>query len=150
MDKIARNLRIVLRAERLILDRQLSVARTGAWYTAIAVLIGINGLVMLNIAGFLALRDAQGGPVAALIVGAADFLLAGGVVVLGVRLRRGDDIRAVAEARDMAVRDLEQEMRNTVRAAERLRGRASVYARDPVGMVVAKVVEQVLEALGRR
>ena len=150
MHQTVRNIGIVLRSERLILQQHMSVAATRSWFVGLAILVAVLGLVMFNAAGFLALRPVNGAPLAALIVGVADFAVAGIVAALGARLDPQRDLRAVTEVRDIALRDLEDDMRTALDTAERLRGRAEVYARDPAGMVLGKIIEQVLEGLRRR
>lgn len=66
--RIWRNLSVILRTERLIARRRMAVLRGQSTLLAFGGLIGIIGLVMLDIAALTALREVISPPLAALTV----------------------------------------------------------------------------------
>lgn len=107
MDSIVRTMRIVWRAELLIIEAKLSIAAKRIGATAFAGLIFVFGLGMLNVAGFFAL-EAEVGPVnAALGVAAADFLVAVTLVLWAKGQTTAPELALAYEVRDAGLKELE-------------------------------------------
>lgn len=107
MDSLVRTMRIIWRAELLIIEAKLSVATKRIGSMAFAGLIFVFGLGMLNVAGFFALEEVWGPVYAALGVAAADFLIATLLVVWGSRLSTGPELDLAREVRDAGLLELE-------------------------------------------
>lgn len=75
-------------------------------FQVVAVLLGLGGLLMLIVAGFLALAEAFGTLNAALMMGGAQFFLALVVVLLARPLSRSSDLDAAERASRQARADL--------------------------------------------
>ena len=98
-----RHLRILWRAERVIAETRLRVMLRRSMLYALAGLIAVFGLGMLNVAAFLVL-ELHWGPIwAALAAALGDFVIA--VVIVGVALatRPGPEMTAALELRDISV-----------------------------------------------
>lgn len=107
MESLVRTMRIVWRAELLIIEAKLNIAAKRIGATAFAGLICIFGFGMLNVAGFFAL-EADWGPIyAALGVAGADFLVAAVLLLWGSRVSGGPELELAREVRDAGLKDLE-------------------------------------------
>jgi hypothetical protein len=106
IDSIVANLRAILRANSIIADihaRHL-VARTSL--TGFAALIGAFGLLMLGVAGYLALESVVGAVWAAVSVGLANCAIALVLVLVASRIRPGRDLELAREVHRTAVEAL--------------------------------------------
>src|ERR1700736_6662435 len=106
IDSIVANLRAILRANSIIADihaRHL-VARTSL--TGFAALIGAFGLLMLGVAGYLALESVVGAVWAAVSVGLANCAIALVLVVVASRIKPGRDLELAREVHRTAVEAL--------------------------------------------
>ncbi len=75
-------------------------------FQVVAVLLAVGGLLMLLVAGFLALSEAYGSLNAALMIGGAQFFLALVLVLLARPLSRSSDLEAAEQAARRARADL--------------------------------------------
>lgn len=150
MSRILRDLRIIVQAERLIAQRQFAVVRTRSGLLALAGGAAAIGVVMLNVGAFYALREPLGGAMAALAVAAVDFLLAGLLVAIALRINADRETESATQVRDMAIADLEREVQIATRDLELARTQLGAFARDPGGMVLGKVVELIMGLLARK
>jgi len=102
-----------VRDARILAEAELLRARAGArslvkqsLFQVVAVLLGLGGLLMLAVAGFLALSEAFGALYAALLVGGVLFFLALLLVLLARPLSRSADLAAAERASKQARQDL--------------------------------------------
>lgn len=107
MESIVRTLRIVWRAELLIIEAKLNVATKRIGATAFAGLIFVFGLAMLNVAGFFALAEGWGPIYAALGVAIVDFLIAILALLWASRLTTGPELELAKDVRDAGLQELE-------------------------------------------
>ncbi|CAD0186877.1 hypothetical protein RUESEDTHA_03788 [Ruegeria sp. THAF57] len=144
MSRISRNLSIILRAERLIAQRQVAVAakRTG-FYGAAGLAIGL-AFVMLNVAGFFWLSASVSNAVAALIMAGVDLVVALLLALFANSMSSQTDISAVVELRDLALQDIETEIKDNLAEA---RDAVTGLRRDPLGAVTPEIVSALLGAL---
>ncbi|WP_377193960.1 phage holin family protein [Ruegeria meonggei] len=144
MSRISRNISIILRAERLIAQRHLTIAakRTG-FYAAAGLAVGL-AVVMLNIAGFFWLSVTLSKPLAALIVAAANLLLAVILALLANSQNPQADTTAAVELRDMALNDIEAEIKDSLSDA---RETVAGIRRDPIGTLTPEVFSAILSTL---
>ncbi|KUJ81272.1 phage holin family protein [Ruegeria profundi] len=144
MSRISRNISIILRAERLIAQRHIAVAarRTG-FFAAAGLAVGL-AVIMLNVAGFFWLSASLSKPLAALIMAGVNLLLA---VILALFANMQDaqaDTTAAVELRDMALQDIETEIKDTLSDA---RNTVTGIRRDPLGILTPDVISAVLGIL---
>ncbi len=147
MSRIAKNLSIVLRSEKLIAQRNLSVLRrqTGM-FGAAGVAAGL-AIVMLNVSGFLALSDVVSMPLAALIVAIANLLFAGAIAAMAGQQSAEAETATVAEVRDMALEDIDSELQVFVAEAKSTADDVKRMAKDPFGQIAPGVAATLAKAL---
>ena len=107
MENLVRNLRIIWRAELLIIEAKLNIATRRLGTFAFAGLIVVFGFGMLNFAGFFALQEHWGPVQAAVGVAIADFVVAMLLVLWASRLTTGPELDLAREVRDAGLEDLE-------------------------------------------
>ena len=121
-DKIIRDLRVMLRAQSVITEIKLNhlAARTGLM--AVAALIGIFGLAMLDLAVYFELEPKLGRVGAAAIVGFGDLILAAILFFVAARVKPGRDLELAQEIQKSALdalaadaREIEADIRGLTR-----------------------------------
>lgn len=131
MSRITRNAAIALRMEKLIARRELAAVGRQLGMTAAAAILGAVGLIMLNVAGYLALSARLEPWLAALTIALVNLALAG-LLLLGARSVSADrEVEAAREVRDMAVADLERELLDTSTTIQGLAADLRNLARNP-------------------
>lgn len=133
MNRISRNISIILKAERVMARRRLAVFRTQIGMFAAAGLVAGIGIIMLNVSGFYALNSVYSPQVSALIVALINLGLALLLGVLASRLSTATELAPVAEVRDLAMEDLEAEMDGVIEEAGQLTENIRRIAQDPMG-----------------
>ncbi|MGQ3673067.1 phage holin family protein [Xanthobacter sp. TB0136] len=113
LDTLARNLRILLRADIIIAQLHLQRMLKKSILYAVAFVIGGFGIVMLGVAGFLALEELYGRVVAALIMGGVGVVLALICLIVAGRVRSGDDMRLAQEVHGAALSAVSQNLKDT-------------------------------------
>ena len=147
MNRIARNISIVLRSERLIAQRHLAILRRQTGLMAAAGIAAAVGLVMLNAAAFFALSETLTKSTAALIVALVNVALAILVAMVANKSEVGEETAAVAEVRDMAIEDIEAELRGAAEEAKAATDALKKMARDPLGAVAPGLAGTVAKAV---
>ena len=133
MSRISRNASIILRTERLIAQRNLTVLAKSTGFFAAAGLAAALAVVMLNIAGYLALTTTMSKPVAALVAGVVNLGVALVFLVVANSISAETDTAPVAKLRNMAIGDIEAEFQDTLaEARDTVQGLKAVL-RDPLG-----------------
>jgi hypothetical protein len=119
MERLSRNLRVLLRAQGIVAEIRLHhlVARYGLGL--FAGLIGIFGLLMLNLAGYFALEAQLGRVQAAVAVAVGDFVVALVLLAFAARRPHGQELEMAQELQGAAldalladVRGLESHFKN--------------------------------------
>lgn len=147
MNRISRNISIIMRAERLIAQRHLAILRRQTGLMAAAGLVAGLGIIMLNMAGYLGLTDVMPKPLAALIVAAVNLVLAGILASMAGNANFEAETAPVAEVRDLAMEDLEAEFQVAVGEAKAAVDGIKRMASDPLGMIVPGVAGAVAKAV---
>ena len=140
MKRVARNVSIIMRTERLIAQRHTAVLVRRAGLTAAAGLVAGLAIIMLNLSGYLALSEIMSPALAACMVALANLLIAALLMALAGRVAVGDDTQTAAELRDMAIEDIEAELEGTVNDLRNM-------ARDPLGMVAPGLMGAVAKTI---
>ena len=109
MERLIRNLHVLWRAESLIARLKWRRASRRGLLLIFACLVGLFGVAMLNVAGFLALQPGLGAVGAAVLVAAADFLLAVLTIVAARTVQADPELDLALEARDVALEELAAE-----------------------------------------
>jgi acyl-coenzyme A thioesterase PaaI-like protein len=135
MNRISRNLSIIIRSERLIARRRIAVLRLQTGLMAAAGVVAGIGLIMLNVAAYLALAENIPPSAAALTVAVVDLAIAAFLVSVASGTNAENEVAGVAEVRDLAMEDLEVEVQDVAEEIKELAQSVRNMARDPLGMV---------------
>ncbi|TCL09577.1 hypothetical protein BXY66_1630 [Shimia isoporae] len=146
-NRIARNISIILRSERLIAQRHMAVFRRQGGMVAAALIAAGVGLVMFNVAGFFALSEAMSPASAALIVALVNMALAIVLLVGASKATVGEEVNAVSEVRDMALEDLEAEVRSAADEAKAATDALKNMAKNPLGAITPSLASAIAKAL---
>jgi hypothetical protein len=154
MDMLVKNLRILWRTERLLTEQRLrQIVRRFSLLT-LAALVGLFAVAMLNVAGYLYLAPLVEPTGAALMVAAADAVVAALLALAGLPQKPGPEVRVLEEIRDMALNDLEIEARSVqndlrhVRTEiEGMRQAVTSFARNPLDGLSPQVIAPVISML---
>ena len=145
MSRISRNISIILRAERLIAQRHLTIAAKRTGFYAAAGLAVWLAVVMLNVAGFFWLSATLSKPLSALILAAGNLLLALLLALVGKHSERAGRYHGgPSKLRDMALQDIETEIKDSLSGA---RNTVQGIRRDPIGALTPEVVSAILSTL---
>jgi hypothetical protein len=106
---IFRHVRVLWRAETLIVEIKLRQAMRRAGLMAFAGLIAVFGLAMLNVAAYFALAPLWGDAWAMLAVAVADFVIAGVLIAMASSESSSRDLDFATELRDQAIEGIEVE-----------------------------------------
>lgn len=149
MNRISRNISIIIKAERLIAQRRVAVMMRQTGFMAAAGIAAAIGLVLLNVAAYIALSESIDPALAALLIALANFFIAILLILMAKKSSGESEIAAVSEVRDIALEDLEFELnaagQEIKSAAQNLRS----MARDPFGSVAPGIMTALASALLR-
>ncbi|MEM9393123.1 MAG: hypothetical protein AAGA38_04655 [Pseudomonadota bacterium] len=147
MNRISRNLSIIVRSERLIAQRRLAVLRRQTVIMAAAGVVAGIGLLLLNAAAYLALSTMVSPAASALIVALVNIALAAVLISVATNINAEADVAPVAEVRDLAVEDLEAEIKGATDEARELADSVRRLARDPLGIAGSGAVGAIVSAV---
>jgi hypothetical protein len=161
MDNTIRTLRIIWRAELLIIEAKLNVATKRIGVAAFAGLVSVFGLGMLNISGFFALEETWGPTYAAFGVALADFLIAVLLILWGSRLSTGAELDLAREVRDTGIQELEakaehfqDEIEATRHELIELKNSFLSFAKNPrdglINALLAPILTLLIKSLSKR
>ncbi len=150
MNRISRNISIILRAEQSIARRRMAVLRNQSGLMVFAGLIAVVGIIMLNVAAFYELSVTMSPQKAALIVALVNLALAILLVAIASRMSAAKDIKPVEELRDLAISDLELEIQSAVDELRDLGHSVRRMASDPLGNLLPSIIAPLLASLIRR
>ncbi len=114
LNAFLRHLRALWRAESTIAEIKLGLLAKRSGLMAFAGLIGAFGLAMLNVAAYFALAPVWGDVWALVAVAAADFIIAGILIVIASRQSKEPEIALASELRDQAIEAIELDARIAV------------------------------------
>jgi hypothetical protein len=142
---VFRHLRVLWRAERIIAETRLRVLLRRSMLVALAGLIAVLGLAMLNVAAYFFLRGLWGPIWAAFAAALGDLVIALIVVLVALAIRPGPELPAALELRDVSMQGLEQEL-GPLQDRFAWLGRA---ARDPFDTVLPAIVIPLVTSIMR-
>jgi len=126
-----------IRDARILAEAELLRARAGArslvkqsLFQVVAVLLGLGGLLMLVVAGFLALSGAFGTLNAALLMGGVQFVLALVLIFVARPLSRSSELDAAERASKQAREDLRSDTEALQAVLKGLSGDLSGWSSD--------------------
>ena len=137
-----RHLRILWRAESIIADIHLRLLLSRSRLLSLAGLIAVFGLVMLNVAGFLALGQVWGQVWAAVAMGVIDLFICAVLVLVAMRARPGRELDLAHEVRDMALDRLEGDVADLSRFVKHPLDAALPALIGPLTSIVVKSLKK--------
>ncbi|UTW56496.1 hypothetical protein [Kordiimonas sp. SCSIO 12610] len=148
MNRLTRNISIILRSERLIARRHLTVLRRQTGMMIAAGIAAAIALVMLNASAYLALSSSVTAPIAALLVALANIAITITLVLFASKpAAHTDEIAAVEEVRDMAMEDIEAELRAFTDEAKATTQAVKKIARDPLGSIAPGIAGTIAKSV---
>lgn len=110
-ENIVKQLRMLWRTDRIIAEIRMRHMLVGLGLRAFAALIAAFGLLMLELSAYFALVQIWSAISAAAILGAANFVIAAVLFVVGGRPPAGRELELATEIHDSAVEALQSEVR---------------------------------------
>ena len=154
MDSVVRSVRLLWRAEMMLVQIRLRIAVRKLGLVALAALIALFGLVMINVAAYVGLSTVVGPVWGAVIVAAVDFLIALILILIAQGLRPGPEIEVAEEVRALAIAELEAEAKEVqadiaeIRAEiEGIKKAIVGFARNPMDAIGGNVLLPLLTSL---
>lgn len=136
-DDIARNLRALWRADKIIADIRLRHMLVGLGLKAFAALIAAFGLLMFELAAYFALVQVWSAIVAAAALGAFNFVIAGIILLIAARQPAGRDLELANEIHGTAVDALQLE-------AQVMQSQFSEAFRNPLNSILPSLIAPLL------
>lgn len=150
MNRISRNISIILRAEQSIARRRMTVLRNQSGLMVFAGLVAVLGIVMLNVAGFYQLSITMSPQKSALMIALVNLAFAAMIIVVASRMSAAKDVEPVEELRDLAISDLEVEIQSAVEEVRDMGNSVRRMATDPLGSLIPSVIVPLLASLIRK
>jgi hypothetical protein len=154
MDVLVRSLRILWRSERLLAEIRLRQLMRRASLLAIAAVLGLFAVAMLNVAGYVYLVPLVEPTGAALLVAAADAVVAAILALAALPQKPGPEVKVLEEIRDMALGDLEAEaqslgadLRQVRSEIEGVRQAVNSFAHSPLQALSPQVITPIVTLL---
>ncbi len=110
-ENVVKHLRVLWRTDRIIADIRLRHLLVGLGLRAFAALIAAFGLLMLELSAYFALVQIWSAIVAAAILGAVNFAIAGILLIIAGRAPSGRDIELANEIHGASIEALQLEAR---------------------------------------
>jgi len=132
-DNVARNLRALWRADRIIAEIRLRHLLTGLGLKAFAALFAAFGLLMLELAAYFALVLVWSAIVSAAVLGLFNFVVAAIIVLVAVRQPSGHELELASEVHSSAIDALQIE-------AQALHGEIRGAFHNPLDSVLPSLV----------
>ncbi|WP_431204292.1 phage holin family protein [Bradyrhizobium betae] len=110
-ENVVKHLRVLWRTDRIIADIRLRHLLVGLGLRAFAALIAAFGLLMLELSAYFALVQIWSAIVAAAILGAVNFAIAGILFIIAGRSPSGRDIELANEIHSASIEALQLEAR---------------------------------------
>lgn len=145
MQRVFRHLRILWRVESTIVEARLRITMRRSVLYALAGLIAVFGLGMLNVVAFFALEPHWGPAWAAFAAALGDFALSVVMVAIAVTARPASDLNTAIDLRQAAIDGLEGEFSQLQEPLAWL----SRAARNPIDTALPAIVVPLITAIVR-
>ncbi len=147
MRSLGRPISVLLRTEHLLTRRRMAVARNQITLLICAALAAGMALIMLNLAAVFGLRGVMPPYWAALIVAAADLVVAGVIAAIALNMSAGPEAEQAAGIREQAIRQIEEEVDTTLTEIREVTDSVHRIARNPLGTVAPSILGPLLAKL---
>ena len=149
MERFTHSTKVLWRSERLLLGNEVRQGTQKFGFTALAGLVAVFGLAMLGVAFFFALVPYVGYALAALIVGAVDFLIAAVLIAVSRAVKPSPEVEMIREMRNMALNDIEDEVARTEADIVAFKDGVTRFVRNPLEAIIPGAMGPLLGALTR-
>ncbi|MGQ3674372.1 phage holin family protein [Xanthobacter sp. TB0139] len=139
MDNLVRNLRILARTDLIIAEIHFRRVMKKSGFFAFALLVGVFGVIMLGVAGFLALEEIYGAKLAAAITGGAGVVLALLLAFIGMRVRSGDELGLANEVHGAAMAAVSRDLKSAGSNVSQI----AAFVRNPLDAALPGMAMQV-------
>jgi len=112
IDDFVRDLRVLQKADSLIVRIWLKFTLRRSGLFTFAGLIALFGLGMTNVAGLYALQASTGPAWAAALIAIGDFVIAAIIMLLGISSQPGSEIETGLDLRKMAIESIQADARD--------------------------------------
>lgn len=133
MTRITRNLTTIYRIERVIARRRFSIVQSQAILMALAGVVALIGLILLNWSLFFVLEARMSPAAASAILAVVNIALAGLLAAHAGRMNVEAEIGPAVEVRDLAIADLEAEVEDVAKEAREIVNSLKGMHKDPFG-----------------
>jgi len=149
MDRLLNNLRVLWRTERAIADIKLRHALARSGLNVAAAVLALIGFLMFEVAAFYVLRDFWNTIVAALILGAANFVIAGILMLVANSKRPGRELDLANEIHKSTMDALQADAR-LLQADVQSFGQALKHPVDSLLPLIVPLATIVINVLKRK
>ncbi|MEX0286187.1 MAG: phage holin family protein [Paracoccaceae bacterium] len=150
MKGIGRSISVLLRTEHLIARRRLTVARNQIILLIGAAIATGLGVIMLNLAAFLGLREVMPPYWAALIVACANLTVAVIVAIIALNMSAEREADQATELRERSIEHIEAELDSTMTEIREVTDSLHKMANDPLGTVAPSILGPLIAKLMQR
>ncbi|MEH6551606.1 MAG: phage holin family protein [Pseudomonadales bacterium] len=149
MEHLIRSLKLAWRSERLLIQNEIRLGIKKVQLGALAGLVAVIGLVMLNVAAFFAFAPLWGEAWAALTVAGIDLGLAVLMLVYAGSIKPAPELEMIKEVRDMALTDAEEEIALAEAEFLALKDEVSDFIHNPMEKLLPNLLIPLLGAIAR-
>ena len=150
MNRISRSLTTIYRTERLIARRSMSVVQNQIVLIAIASVVALIGLILVNVSLFFVLQARLSPAAASGILAAANLCLALVLVTGANRMNVEQEVAPAVEVRDMAIADLEADIEDATRELRDVANSLKGMGQNPIGSLSALIVPLIAAILKKK
>ncbi|MET0866999.1 MAG: phage holin family protein [Pseudorhodoplanes sp.] len=149
MDRLINNLRVLWRTERAIADIKLRHALARSGLNVAAAVLALVGFLMFEVAAFYALRDLWNTIIAALILGAANFIIAGILLLIANGKKPGRELDLANEINRNTMDALQADAR-LLQADVQAFGQALKHPLDGAAALIVPLATMLMNAMKKK
>jgi hypothetical protein len=138
--RISRSLTTIYRTERLIARRSLAVIQNQIVLVALAGVVALIGLILVNVSLFFVLEARMSPAAATGILAVVNIGFAGLLAAVAGRLNVEKEIAPAVEVRDMAIADLEAEVEEASQEVREIVKSLKGLGQNPLGSLSTLVL----------
>lgn len=145
LDSLVRNVRVLLRADLIIAEIHMRRVAAKSGFYAVAGVVAGFGLVMLGIAGFLALEAVYGPILAATIMGGGAVALAVLLALIAGQMKPGRELQLANEVHAAALAAVNNDLQGVGAGVSRV----AAFVRNPLDSALPAVLLSLLNTVLR-
>lgn len=150
MNRISRSITTIYRTESLIARRRLAVVQNQTILMALAGVVAMIGLILLNLCFYFVLSAWLSPAAAAGVLAVLNLIFAAVLATSAGRLNVEQEIAPAVEVRDMAIADLEAEVQEFGGDVRQVVGSLKSIPRDPFGSLATLLLPLLTSLLKKK